>query len=693
MKRKLACFGLAFALAEWFAACVPSPVLVPAAALFVLLLFLYRRHDFKILLLGALCGLVWFTAFSFFSVLPAQKYAGRQMTCTVVVETDAESSYQTGFLRGTLRVIQCDGKNTGFSVACDAFPGAEPGECFTADFAFSALAHDAYRLSHLSDGVYLQAEYQGNYLAQPDSSGLRFTLYRLRRMLSNRLQQWMPEAEGELESAMLLGHKQALRDTTQNSFRAAGVSHLLAVSGLHVALLCGIFSMGRKRRFLRPLIVVRAGFVIFYMFLTGLPVSVMRAGLVFLLALAGDFFWQPVDLLTSTGAAAVLLGIQNAYAPCDLGFQLSFCAVLGVQASAALYNLELEHLPLPAGKISSRLWDWALKVLESVQTALLASFATLPILVANGMTASGVSLLTNLLVVWMLQPALLLGILVLFLSAAAPLAPVARMASLLLSLLLHIMIAITDWCANLPLAYVDLPTRYTLFVYGVLGLLALAFWSRRRMTWYPVAAAVCAIFAIILGAWAQKDVVRVSLVGATNNPCVVCMQNGEAVVLFRGGQSNLNALETYFAEHAQPDITLLVDLRQEPSELDFSDIPVLSAEMLPACQALSVLDELSLDLYHDSSGNLAVIKIGPYSLATMAGNIQLDHPVTADIFCAAGTLSESVPSDVILTAVRFPKWQPDAPNTRILFATDRSAVVIRPGHSLTFEEVEPLALQ
>ena len=142
MKRKLACFGLAFALAEWFAACVPSPVLVPAAALFVLLLFLYRRHDFKILLLGALCGLVWFTAFSFFSVLPAQKYAGRQMTCTVVVETDAESSYQTGFLRGTLRVIQCDGKNTGFSVACDAFPGAEPGECFTADFAFSALTHD-----------------------------------------------------------------------------------------------------------------------------------------------------------------------------------------------------------------------------------------------------------------------------------------------------------------------------------------------------------------------------------------------------------------------------------------------------------------------------------------------------------------------------------------------------------------------
>ena len=135
---------------------------------------------------------------------------------------------------------------------------------------------------------------------------------------------------------MLLGDKTGLRDTIQDTFRIAGVSHLLAVSGLHVALLCGIFSFGFRRRFVRPLIVLRAFLVIFYMLLTGLPVSVLRAGLVFLIALAGDFFLQPVDLLTSTGAAAVLLGLQNAYAPCDLGFQLSFCAVLGVQAAGTL---------------------------------------------------------------------------------------------------------------------------------------------------------------------------------------------------------------------------------------------------------------------------------------------------------------------------------------------------------------------
>lgn len=693
MKRKLACFGLAFALAEWFAAVVPPLVLLPAAALFALLLFVYHRQDLRFPLLGAVCGLAWFSIFGLVAVWPVQQRAGQQTTCTAVVETDADSSYRDGYLRGTLRITECGGEPTNFLVFCEAFPGAKPGERFTADFIFSALEKDPYESSYLSDGVYLQAEYQGNYFPLQESTALRFLFFRLRQVLANRLQQWMPEEEGELESAMLLGQKQTLRDSLQDSFRAAGVSHLLAVSGLHVALLCGIFSMGRKRRFLRPLILFRAGLVVFYMFLTGLPVSVLRAGFVFLLSLVGDFFWQPVDLLTSTGVAAVILGLQNAYAPCDMGFQLSFCAVLGVQAAGALFNREIEVLPVLTGKFTARIYDLGLWVLESVQTALLASLATLPILVVHGLTASGVGLLTNLLVVWMLQPALLLGVFLLILAALPLLAPVMHMVSLLLSLWLHAMIAVVAWCASLPAAYIDLPARYTLFVFAVLGLLALAFWYMHRLTWYSAAAAACAVFAVILGILAQKDVVQIALVGASNNSCVVCIQNGEGVVLFRGGQSNLNAVEQFLAEHAQPNITALVDLRQEPSELDFSDIPVISAEGLAAEESVPVLDDLTLDLYHDGSGNLAILNAGQYRIAAMTGNIRLEQSVVVDVFCATGTLSDSVESNTILTASRSPKWSDEVTDEEVLYAADRSFVTVRPGHSLIFEEVEPLALQ
>lgn len=694
MKRKLAWFGLAFALAELFAAMMPPLVLVPAAALFALLLFLYWRREIRVPLLGVVLGLLFFAAYNLAVVVPVQKLAGQTVQCTVEVNTDAQASYQEGYLRGTLRVLACDGEKTDFLVTCDSFPGTRPGERFSAEWNLMPLEDDAYRMSYQSQGVYLRAEYQGGYGAQPDSDAFRFRLFEFRKNLVRTLQQWMPAEECELEAAMLLGEKEGLRDSIRDAFRAAGVSHLLAVSGLHVTLLCGIFSFGRKRRFLRPLILLRAVLVVFYMFLTGLPVSVLRAGLVFLISLAGNFFWQPVDLLTSTGAAAVLLGVQNAYAPCDLGFQLSFCAVVGVQGAGALVRWEKQRVPAEGlSTVKAKFLAFLLHLAESVQVAFFASLATLPVLLAHGMTTSGVSVVTNLLVVWMLQPALQLGVAMLALSALPMLGPVLHMVAFLLTVWLRLMITIVTWCAGLPMSHVDLPVRYTLLVLGVLAVLALLFWRLQKITWYLPAAALCTTTAILLGVWAQRDVVRISMVGAANNPSTVCIQNGRAIVLFRGGQSNWTAIQTYLEEHALPEIAMLIDLRQNPSELDFGDTIVVKAEECAAYSRQTVLDGLVLDLYHNGSGNLAVVGAGDRHIAVMAGNIELSKPIAVDVFCAAGALSDSVQSETILSCTAAPVWQGKTQGETILYGAEDPVITIRPGVSMIFEEVEPLALQ
>ena len=487
MKRKLAIFGLCFAGAELFAANMPPLVLVPAAALLLLLLFLSiaRRSRALPLVLGAVAGLCWFCAFSFAVFRPVRALAGQTVTCMVTVETDATAAYQNGQLRGTLTVTGINGKSCHFKMRSNGFPAQEPGETFTADFTMTDLPKDAYRASRLSRGILLQGEYTGGYKTGADSCAPRFALYRLRKNASALLRRWLPRDLGGLEAAMLLGDKAALPDTVQDTFRAAGISHLLAVSGLHLALLCGLFSFGRRRRFYRPLILVRAAVAVFYMLLTGLPISVLRAGIVFLLVLLGDWFYQPIDLLTLTGAAAVLLGLQNPYAPCDIGFQLSFCAVLGVQASVALTRWEEAHIPgQDAEGWQAQLRRAGLTVLSTVQTAALASLATLPVLVAQGLTTSGVGVLANLLTVWMLQPALVLGLVVLALQIVAiPLAiaaPLAHMASFLLAVWLRIFYTLASLCAALPLARLYLPREYTLLVLVLLGILALVYYAARR---------------------------------------------------------------------------------------------------------------------------------------------------------------------------------------------------------------------
>lgn len=681
MKRNLAWFALGFALAELAAANLPPLVCVPAAALFAFAVFGLRKCSLHIPALGAVCGFVYFAVFAALFVRPVQAMAGQTVTASVTVQTDAEAAYEAYHMRGTLLITELDGKPAHIPVQCSDFPAAEAGERFTAKFSLHTLKNDRYRLANQSKGVYLRADYIGKYAPLPASRHPVFGLYRLRQQGSAALKRRIPSDSAALISAMLLGDTTRLSDADRNAFAAAGVSHLLAVSGLHVALLAGLL-FPRKRRFAHAALAVQAGVIIGYMLVTGLPVSVLRAGLVFLLAILGHWFLQPVDLLTSTGAAALLLGLQNAYMPCDLGFQLSFCAVLGVQCAAHLAKQLKNRLP-------ARIFNLASNAL----TAALASLFTLPILVAHGMTISAVGILGNLLTLPLMRYLLLLGLAVLGLSCLPFLAPLSHMASFLLALLLKLLRCIVFFCASLPGARLLLPAHYTLFVLGVLAILAIVYYFAGSLRLYPPAALCCAALAVFMGVRMQRDVVTVALVGTAGNPCAVITQNGQAAVVFRGGAANRRAVKNYLARHGEPTCTLAVDLRAAPDDIGLAaDRTVnVAAQTVPA--RYEVLDGLTLDLYHKGSSSLAVLEAGERHIALMSGSIKLDTPVQVDVLCAAGALSDSVLAETILFTSESPRWLADADAAQLYYGSDTPAVVLRPGAAMIFEEAKPYAVQ
>ena len=681
MKRKLAWFALGFALTELAAANLPPLVCVPAAALFAFAVFGLRKRSLHIPALGAVCGFVYFAVFAALFVRPVQALAGQTVTAAVTVQTDAEAAYEAYHMRGTLLITELDGKPAHIPVQCSDFPAAEAGERFTAKFSLHTLKNDRYRLAKQSDGVYLRADYIGKYVPLPASRHPVFGLYRLRQQGSAALKRRIPSDLAALISAMLLGDTTRLSDTDRNAFAAAGVSHLLAVSGLHVALLAGLL-FPRKRRFAHAALAVQAGVIIGYMLVTGLPVSVLRAGLVFLLAILGHWFLQPVDLLTSTGAAALLLGLQNAYMPCDLGFQLSFCAVLGVQCAAYLAKQPKKRLPTQV-----------FKLISAVLTAALASLFTLPILVAHGMTISAVGILGNLLTLPLMRYLLLLGLAVLGLSCLPFLAPLSHMASFLLALLLKLLRCIVFFCASLPGARLLLPARYTLFVLGVLAILAIVYYFAGSLRLYPPAALCCAALAVFMGVRMQRDIVTVALVGTAGNPCAVITQNGQAAVVFRGGAANRRAVKNYLARHGEPACTLAVDLRAAPDDIGLAADRTVNAAAQAVPARYEVLDGLTLDLYHKGSSSLAVLEAGERHIALMSGSIKLDTPVQVDVLCAAGALSDSVQAETILFTSESPRWLADADAAQLYYGSDTPAVVLRPGAAMIFEEAKPYAVQ
>ena len=333
------------------------------------------------------------------------------------------------------------------------------------------------------------------------------------------------------------------------------------------------------------------------------------------------------------------------------------------------------------------------QVAEPVQTAALASLATLPVLVAHDMAASLVGVLCNLLVVWMVQPALQLGILLLVCSAVPFLAAITNLTALVLSLWLKGLLWLVRCCAALPFASICLPQRYTLFALAVLGALAVCFWHARRLRLYLPAAALCTVLAVGLGVWMQRDVVQINLVGASNNPCVVCVQNGQAVVFFRGGESNWSAVQNYLAGRSRQEPALVVDLRAKPTQMEFSAAEIVTVQELADFTTRPVLDGLTLDLYHNKSANLAVLGVGERHIAVGAGRLALAEPVRVDVLCAPGTLSDSVQPDAILYTAAAPRWLDDAAGCTLHYGEDTPGLTLRPGRSMIWEEAQTIAVQ
>ena len=159
-------------------------------------------------------------------------------------------------------------------------------------------------------------------------------------------------------SAITLGHKDDLSNELKNAFRASGTSHILAVSGLHVGVIYFIiislfpFLGNRGRSFcLKQILVLLTLWT--YVFITGMPVSVIRAAIMLTLFSIGSLFHKKGYHYNTLSIAAFFILIINPYYLFDVGFQLSFAAVFSI----LFFQPKIVKLYTPKFKISTYLWN------------------------------------------------------------------------------------------------------------------------------------------------------------------------------------------------------------------------------------------------------------------------------------------------------------------------------------------------
>ena len=316
---------------------------MPFAAFFVAVCLLLcipdrTRKALLCLLLGAAAGLAAARHTNARLEQTLEKYAGQTVALTAEVES-VSASYYPGIVDAVLRVERVNGRAAEFRVECDTLPVCEAGERVEGRFALEA-PEPADRTTLFADGVVLWAREPQAFARLGKSSSFRARTGRLQKRLSTSLRGEMNEDAGGVLAAMTVGDRNHLSSALRSAYRGAGLSHVLVVSGMHVSILCGdVFGRRRRERSYRSRR-VKALFTAFLALLlagvTGFTPSVCRAAVAVWVSALGVWVYGASDALTSLAAAGILMTARNSYAVCDIGFELSFAAVLGTLAGAEL---------------------------------------------------------------------------------------------------------------------------------------------------------------------------------------------------------------------------------------------------------------------------------------------------------------------------------------------------------------------
>lgn len=355
---------------------------------------------------------------------------------------------------------------------------------------------------------------------------------RVRESLRNRMSAAAPGAGGALLRALVLGDAGGITEDVYEDFRATGTSHLIAVSGQHIAVVgAAVFAVlfwlfKRSERLLLWMSARRLALsvslipVALYTLLAGSPPSAVRAAILAgLVALAAALNQRP-DGLSALSAAAILIGVLDPAAPFSSSFQLSFLAVLGILMFRRTWRAPtwvLKHLVNPfwmtmgatlmtAPLVAYRFHDVSL-------SGFLVNLAAIPaaglLLIAGGASV---------------------GIAALIPGVFLPLKAVAWAADRFLNVL-H---AAATWSRGSGLVLSFYPTEWEMVLgFAVVALAAWAF-HRPRQALKPALLGLVLIAAFSLE-WRRSEVEVVFLDVGQGDAALVLLPGGESLLVDAGG--------------------------------------------------------------------------------------------------------------------------------------------------------------
>ena len=340
-------------------------------------------------LLGLGVGFGWYHVFASAYLAPALELEGK--TAQVAAQC-ASYGYPTGYGTAVDAWAVRDGKPYRVRLYVNGDPEMEPGDIITGEFSFAVTApggeeSNPYRQS---EGVFLLG-YQQSDAQLGKVSDKPWWAYPAiwRQDIIQTIEIHFPADAAGFAKALLLGDRSGIDYETNTAFKVSGISHIIAVSGLHVSILFALVCMmSLRNRWLMALLGVPA--LLVFAAVAGFSPSITRACVMqslVILALCADREYDPPTALSF--AALTMLAV-NPLVILSISFQLT----VGCMAGIFLFRDPI------ARWMGERMPKW---LADGIAITLSAMTLTTPLVAWHFGTISLVGVVTNLLVLWVVS--------------------------------------------------------------------------------------------------------------------------------------------------------------------------------------------------------------------------------------------------------------------------------------------------
>ncbi len=628
MKRPMAVVGIAYLAAQItavaagmaisIALCVVSSLFALAAL--ILLSDKHRRMVLPVLVSFA----VAFGAYSIFSAVKAEPSKQLYGQTVYIRGTVAQQPYRsndryyyivdTDSIEGLGEV-----QKTTLRISSTVSLGAEVTDVFEGTVTVNDLSDDegfGAVSSRLARGIMLTGylPYGTTPGITEGRRGLPYFVSRMRYAVTGKIDLLLDGECAALLKGVLLGDKSDMSSAVVSDFRICGLSHLLAVSGMHMTILAAAVTLLLRRTGLnyRAVAGISIGFVWFFVLLTGCSYAVIRAAIMTTLMLLARVVKREADSLNSLGTALLVICLCNPYAAADVGLLLSAASTFGLIVLSPPVMAEVRRFI--KGRIKDK-YGLVTGAAEAVVSTCAATVCSMPVLMLCFGEYSLISPLANLMCLSLSNIFLVAGAAAVVLSfvplVGAGLAKIIALAAWFSG---EVMLFITRLLGDIPNA--SLPVNYKFLpVFFIGSAVLLLMWyllyrrSERRIVWLGVCAAMLAVVfvsGVAAETIAKADDRNVTVYEVGDGAAVTFTSGSECIVIGTGGDR--------------------YDLWQMMNDLQDRNIARIDAVFYPSADegctsyAIDFIEAMEPGLVYMPAGNAAGDTL-PYAVRKMSSGV------------------------------------------------------------------------